>query len=242
MVERRADLLPADLGCQAHDRLCGGRRGMHLAAPSVKTPMDEKKDYVGLPPCCTEQGRITAHGALWAMDVRTGKVVGKETFQPPTESGMLSTDGGLLFTGHTTGKFAAYDADDAQGGVELQPRHADHGAADDLSVNGKQYIAVVAGGAAGLRRRGPLPAERDRRGVRAELMAATASAQRGAATLPSFAVPRVDSMWAKAARAPAIGHCVTSAVPTVKCLRLSVGTADRGHASIEIWKPPCPPL
>ena len=51
--------------------------------------MDEKKDYVGLPPCCTEQGRITAHGALWALDVRTGKVIGKATFQPPTKSGML---------------------------------------------------------------------------------------------------------------------------------------------------------
>ena len=70
--------------------------------PPIKTPMDEKKDYVGLPPCCTEQGRITAHGALWAMDLKTGKIIGKATFQPPTESGMLSTDGGLLFTGHMT--------------------------------------------------------------------------------------------------------------------------------------------
>jgi hypothetical protein len=42
-----------------------------------KTPMDEKKDYVGLPPCCTEQGRITAHGALWSMDLKTGKLLGK---------------------------------------------------------------------------------------------------------------------------------------------------------------------
>ena len=31
-----------------------------------------------------------------------------------------------------TGQFAAYDADTLQEAVELQPRHADHGAADEL--------------------------------------------------------------------------------------------------------------
>ena len=59
-----------------------GAEGCISAAPPCKTPMDEKKDYVGLPPCCTEQGRVTAHGALWAMDVRTGKIVNKANFQP----------------------------------------------------------------------------------------------------------------------------------------------------------------
>ena len=122
-----------------------------ISSTAVKTPMDEKKDYVGLPPCCTEQGRITAHGALWAMDVRTGKIVAKETFQPPTESGMLSTDGGLLFTGHMNGKFAAYDADHAQGAVELQRRHPDHGAADDLQRRRQAIHRGRAGGAVGVR-------------------------------------------------------------------------------------------
>ncbi len=103
-----------------------------ISSTAVKSPMDEKKDYVGLPPCCTEQGRVTAHGALWAMDLKTGKIIGKATFQPPTESGMLSTDGDVLFTGHMNGKLAAYDADTLAGVVELQRRHADHRAADDL--------------------------------------------------------------------------------------------------------------
>jgi hypothetical protein len=44
-----------------------------------KSPMVESKDYVGLPPCCTEQGRITAHGAIWAMDLKTGKLINKVT-------------------------------------------------------------------------------------------------------------------------------------------------------------------
>jgi hypothetical protein len=80
-----------------------------IASTASKTPMDEKKDYVGLPPCCTEQGRITAHGALWAMDLKTGKIVGHATFQPPTEPA-CSAPTAASSTGHMTGKFAAYDA------------------------------------------------------------------------------------------------------------------------------------
>src|SRR6266545_6605651 len=70
-----------------------------ISATASKTPMDENKDYVGLPPCCNEQGRVTAHGALWALDLKTGKIVGKQTFRVYNESGLLSTGGDLLFTG-----------------------------------------------------------------------------------------------------------------------------------------------
>jgi alcohol dehydrogenase (cytochrome c) len=122
-----------------------------IASTTVKSPMDDKKDYVGLPPCCTEQGRVTAHGALWAMDLRTGKVVNKATFQPPTESGMLSTDGGLLFTGHMTGKFAAYDETTLKEVYSFNLGTPITAPPMTYSVGGKQYIAVVAGGAVGVR-------------------------------------------------------------------------------------------
>jgi alcohol dehydrogenase (cytochrome c) len=122
-----------------------------ISSTAVKTPMDEKKDYVGLPPCCTEQGRITAHGALWAIDVRTGKIVGKQTFQPPTESGMLSTDGGLVFTGHMTGKFAAYDETTLNELWSFNLGMPITAPPMTYSVNGNQYVAVVAGGSTGLR-------------------------------------------------------------------------------------------
>src|SRR6266446_2634834 len=69
----------------------------------VQTPMDEKKDWVGLRMCCQEQGRATAHGALWALDVRTGKIVGRTQYPAPNQSGMLSTEGDLVFTGHSNG-------------------------------------------------------------------------------------------------------------------------------------------
>ena len=125
-----------------------------IASTAVKTPMDDKKDYVGLPPCCTEQGRITAHGALWAMDLRTGKVVNKATFMPPTESGMLSTDGGLLFTGHMTGKFAAYDAETLKEVYSFNLGTPITAPPMTYSVGGKQYIAVVAGAGVGVRGQG----------------------------------------------------------------------------------------
>jgi alcohol dehydrogenase (cytochrome c) len=116
-----------------------------------KTPMDENKDYVGLPPCCSEHGRITAHGALWAIDVKSGKVLGKETFQPPTESGMLSTDGELLFTGHMNGKFAAYDANTLKEVWSFNTGTPITAPPMTYSVGGKQYVAVVAGGGVGVR-------------------------------------------------------------------------------------------
>jgi len=125
-----------------------------IASTAVKSPMDEKKDYVGLPPCCTEQGRITAHGALWAMDLKTGKIVGKATFQPPTESGMLSTDGGVLFTGHMTGKFAAYDATTLQELYSFSLGAPITAPPMTYSVGGKQYVAVVVGGGVGVRGQG----------------------------------------------------------------------------------------
>jgi alcohol dehydrogenase (cytochrome c) len=125
-----------------------------MSRTAVKTPMDEKKDYVGLPPCCTEQGRVTAHGALWALDLRTGKVVKKATFQPPTEAGMLSTDGGVLATGHMTGKFSVYNADTLEELYSFNLGTPITAPPMTYSVGGKQYIAVVAGAGVGVRGEG----------------------------------------------------------------------------------------
>jgi alcohol dehydrogenase (cytochrome c) len=122
-----------------------------LARTAVKKPMDETKDLVGLPPCCFEHGKVTAQGALWALDLRTGKVVKKVTFQPPTEAGMLSTGGGLLATGHMTGKFSVYSADTLEELYSFNLGTPITAPPMSYSVNGKQYIAVVAGGGVGTR-------------------------------------------------------------------------------------------
>jgi alcohol dehydrogenase (cytochrome c) len=112
----------------------------------VQTPMDENKDWVGLRMCCQEQGRATAHGALWALDVRTGNIVARAQYPIPNESGMLSTDGSLVFTGHHTGRLSAYDADTLKERWSFSLGTPITAPPMTYSVGGKQYIAVVAGG------------------------------------------------------------------------------------------------
>src|SRR5262252_8351626 len=81
------------------------------AAPSCRPRWMRRRIGSAFACACQEQGRATAHGALWALDLRTGKIVGRTTYPIPNQSGMLSTDGDLVFTGHSTGRFSAYDAD-----------------------------------------------------------------------------------------------------------------------------------
>jgi alcohol dehydrogenase (cytochrome c) len=121
------------------------------AGYTIKTPMDENKDWVGLRMCCQEVGRAAAHGALWALDVRTGKIIAKAQFPLPNESGMLSTGGDLLFTGTRDGHFIAYDADTLKELWSFSLGTPITAPPITYSVGGKQYIAVVAGGAAALR-------------------------------------------------------------------------------------------
>jgi alcohol dehydrogenase (cytochrome c) len=117
----------------------------------IRTPMDETKDWVGQRMCCQEVGRAAAHGALWALDARTGKIVAKAQFPIPNESGMLSTDGDLLFTGHHDGRLVAYDADTLKEVWSFSLGTPITAPPMTYSVGGKQYIAVVAGGEANLR-------------------------------------------------------------------------------------------
>ena len=121
------------------------------AGTSIKTPMDENRDWVGQRMCCFEQGRTNVHGSLWAIDVRTGKVIAKERFQLPNESGLLSTGGDLLFSGHHTGHFAAYDSDTLKEAWSFDLGTPITAPPMSYSVGGKQYIAVVAGGTRDLR-------------------------------------------------------------------------------------------
>jgi alcohol dehydrogenase (cytochrome c) len=118
---------------------------------TVQTPMDEKKDWVGLRMCCQEQGRATAHGALWALDVRTGKLMGKAQYPLPNQSGMLGTDGDLVFTGHSTGSLVAYDADTLQEAWSFNLGTPITAPPMSYAVDGKQYVAVVAGGEVNIR-------------------------------------------------------------------------------------------
>ena len=85
-------------------------------------------------------------GRIVGVNVLTGQKVQEAKFPHPLYSGLMGTAGGLIFTGHVDGKFAAYDKDTL---AEVWSFHTGMViAAPPISyaVDGKQYVAVLAGG------------------------------------------------------------------------------------------------
>ena len=85
-------------------------------------------------------------GRLSAVNIDTGKVAWKVDTDQPLMGGVLATGGNLVFTGEGNGMFNAYDA---ASGKKLWSFNCGAGAnapAVSYTVNGKQYIAVGAGG------------------------------------------------------------------------------------------------
>jgi len=85
------------------------------------------------------------HGSIRAVDPATGEMKAIVRFEYPNFSGALATAGNLVFLGHPDGEFAAYDAKTLKEvwsfnlgtGIQAPPV--------SYAVNGKQYIAVLAG-------------------------------------------------------------------------------------------------
>jgi alcohol dehydrogenase (cytochrome c) len=85
-------------------------------------------------------------GVLAAVNLDTGKLAWKADTDQPLMGGVLATAGNLVFTGEGNGMFNAYDA---KNGKKLWSFNAGAGVNAppvSYSVNGKQYIAVAAGG------------------------------------------------------------------------------------------------
>jgi alcohol dehydrogenase (cytochrome c) len=86
-------------------------------------------------------------GALRAIDPLTGKVKWEFKHLSPTWSGVLSTAGGLVFTGDAEGNFIALDAIAGKPLWHFQMGGAVYASPMAYSVGGKQYIAIAAGSA-----------------------------------------------------------------------------------------------
>jgi alcohol dehydrogenase (cytochrome c) len=85
------------------------------------------------------------YGGLKALDPATGEMKAHIRLTYSNYSGALATAGNLVFLGHADGAFTAYDGKTLQ---ELWTFNAGTGInapAISYSVNGKQYIAVLAG-------------------------------------------------------------------------------------------------
>jgi PQQ-dependent dehydrogenase (methanol/ethanol family) len=89
-----------------------------------------------------------ARKILRAFDIETGKVVWQIVLPGPVQSnysGVLSTMGGLLFFGESSGGFAAVDARTGKYLWHFETNHAIRASPMTYAIGGRQYIAIASG-------------------------------------------------------------------------------------------------
>jgi len=85
-------------------------------------------------------------GNITAVDYNTGKIRWKVKTQQPMIGGVLATAGGIIFTGEGNGRFNALDSSTGNILWSFQAGAGVNAPPVSYTVNGKQYIAVAAGG------------------------------------------------------------------------------------------------
>jgi alcohol dehydrogenase (cytochrome c) len=88
-------------------------------------------------------GRL--YGSLKALDPTTGETKAAIKLDFPNYAGALATAGNLVFLGQADGTFMAYDAKTLKEAWSFNVGTGINAPAVTYSVNGKQYIAVLAG-------------------------------------------------------------------------------------------------
>jgi PQQ-dependent dehydrogenase (methanol/ethanol family) len=86
---------------------------------------------------------------LRAFDIQTGKVAWQIDLPGPAitnYSGVLSTAGGLIFYGETSGGFAAADARSGKPLWRFEANHPIKASPMTYAIDGRQYVAIASGG------------------------------------------------------------------------------------------------
>jgi len=109
-------------------------------------PYEAGHAYYGSAYFPSEEGRPYL-GFLKAIDPATGEVKWKFQHTSPTWSGVLSTAGGLVFSGDAEGNFIAFDASSGKPLWHFQMGGAVYAAPMAFAVDGKEYVAIAAGSA-----------------------------------------------------------------------------------------------
>jgi alcohol dehydrogenase (cytochrome c) len=104
----------------------------HAFYGSAYFPSEEAEPYLGF---------------LKAIDPATGEVKMKFQHTSPTWSGVLSTAGGLIFSGDAEGNFIAFDASSLKPLWHFQMGGAVYAAPISFAIDGKEYVAIAAGSA-----------------------------------------------------------------------------------------------
>lgn len=84
-------------------------------------------------------------GAVKAFGPATGREVWSWSSEQPMVASVLSTGGGLIFTGEPSGNFNAYDARTGELVWQFQTGSGIHSNPISYSIDGTQYIAVPSG-------------------------------------------------------------------------------------------------
>lgn len=90
-----------------------------------------------------------AQKILRAFNIETGKVGWQINMPGPVQSnyaGVLSTSGGLVFFGESSGGFAAVDAATGKYVWHFETNHAIKASPMTYEIDGKQYVAIASGG------------------------------------------------------------------------------------------------
>ncbi len=104
----------------------------HAFYGSAYFPSEEARPYLGF---------------LKAIDPATGEVKWKFQHTSPTWSGVLSTAGGLVFSGDAEGNFIAFGAASGKPLWHFQMGGAVYAPPMAFAVDGKEYVAIAAGSA-----------------------------------------------------------------------------------------------
>ncbi len=86
------------------------------------------------------------HGLLAALDVTTGQIVTRYPQHYDNESGVLATSGGLVFTATVDGAITAHNDQTLEEMWRFETGLGIKSPVTYYAVNGKQYIAIMAGG------------------------------------------------------------------------------------------------
>ncbi|HEV7716786.1 MAG TPA: PQQ-binding-like beta-propeller repeat protein, partial [Steroidobacteraceae bacterium] len=84
-------------------------------------------------------------GYLKAIEPLTGKTRWQAAFDIPNFGGVLSTDGGLVFSGAMTGELMAFDSSDGKKLWHFQTGSGVVGIPVTWERDGKQYVTVASG-------------------------------------------------------------------------------------------------
>jgi len=130
-VERGAFYVVAVDACMALTPVAKGERGFLSTgvSPSISPP----------------PGSDGRYGLLQAIDTRTGKTLWKARQRAPQTTGVLATAGGVVFAGALDRRYSAYDAASGEKLWSVGLPEVPNGTPISYSVNGKQYIALIAG-------------------------------------------------------------------------------------------------